>query len=196
MSEPFVPEWVVFHIPHDSTEIPAEVREQFVLDVPTLRQEILRMTDHHTLALFTGECVKSAQIVRAQVSRLVVDVERFESDAEEPMAGCGMGVVYTRTSSGMPLRRPLLAVERQALIESWYRPHHHRLSQVVQRALDDHGRTLVIDAHSFPSLPLPYESDQRLDRPQICIGTDDFHTPRALGEAFMEAFRGLGLTCD
>ena len=192
MSEPPVPEWVVFHIPHDSTEIPVEVSEQFVIDAPTLRQEILRMTDHQTMALFTGAGVSPAQIVRAPVSRLVVDVERFENDGQEPMAGRGMGVVYTRTSSGMPLRRALLGFERQALIERWYRPHHERLGHVVRRTLNDHGRALVIDAHSFPSLPLPYEADQRLERPQVCIGADDYHTPETLYEAFLNAFRRGG----
>jgi hypothetical protein len=38
------------------------------------------------------------------VSRLVVDPERFVDDATEPMAACGMGVIYTQTSQRMPLR--------------------------------------------------------------------------------------------
>ncbi|MFY9944068.1 MAG: N-formylglutamate amidohydrolase [Desulfobacterales bacterium] len=39
---------------------------------------------------------------------------------------------------------------------------------------------MIIDCHSFPSVPLPYEDDQEPVRPDICIGTDSYHTPRRL----------------
>lgn len=184
-----IPAFVLFHLPHNSTVIPATVRRQFLLGEDELAAELLRMTDHHTLALFAAGVPEHQRVV-AQVSRLVVDCERFED--KEPMAAQGMAVVYERTSSGTALRRPIAAVEHQALIDTWYRPHHRRLESVTQRLLDTHGRALLIDAHSFPSKPLLYESDQRLDRPEICIGTDDFHTPPLLATAFVNAFRTGG----
>ncbi len=39
---------------------------------------------------------------------------------------------------------------------------------------------LIIDGHSFPTLPLPYELNQTAYRPDFCLGTDDFHTPEEL----------------
>jgi N-formylglutamate amidohydrolase len=53
---------------------------------------------------------------------------------------------------------------------------------------------LVLDAHSFPSSPLPYEMDQQSDRPEICVGTDEFHTPKALELSLVNAFRDGGFT--
>ena len=85
------PEWVIFHVPHDSKVISAEVRHQFALDDAALMQEIIKMTDHHTLNLFTHG-VPEQQIIRSPVSRLVVDVERFLDDIMEPMATRGVGV--------------------------------------------------------------------------------------------------------
>ena len=41
---------------------------------------------------------------------------------------------------------------------------------------------LIIDGHSFPALPLPYELNQTSFRPDFCLGTDDFHTPEELVE--------------
>ena len=38
----------------------------------------------------------------------------------------------------------------------------------------------MIDCHSFPSRPLPCDQDQTPSRPDFCIGTDDYHTPKAL----------------
>ncbi len=185
------PDWAVLHLPHDAPDIPADVREQFLLDDRELGREVLGMTDHHTADLF-GARHAAGRVTRAPVSRLVVDVERFEDDAQEPMAVAGMGAVYTHTSSGRLLRRPLGPSEREALLERWYRPHHRRLEQLVEDALRQHGRAVVLDAHSFPSKPLPYERAASADRPEICIGTDPFHTPAGLRAALVSAFAALG----
>ena len=186
------PGWVVLHLPHDAPEVPADVRDQFLLDDGELGREILRMTDHRTADLF-GARRAAGRLARAPVSRLIVDVERFAEDALEPMAAAGMGAVYTHTSSNRPLRRPLDPSEREALLERWYRPHHRRLEQLVEHALRHHGRAVLLDAHSFPSKPLPYEGAASPDRPDICIGTDSFHTPAALRDAFVSGFSSEGL---
>lgn len=184
-----LPAFVIFHVPHDSTVIPASVRQQFLLGDAELAAEVLKMTDHHTLELFARD-VPAHQIVHAEVSRLVVDCERFLKD--EPMSALGMGAVYQRTSDGLNLRRRITPIERQALIDAWYHPHHMRLESTTQRFLSKYDRALLIDGHSFPAKPLSYESDQRADRPQICIGTDEFHTPKSLEAAFVNAFGAAG----
>ena len=182
--------WVVLHVPHDSTLIPDETRDQFPLDRADLQAELIRMTDHRTLELLGGV---GGVVIRATVSRLVVDVERFEIDDEEPMAARGMGVVYQVTSHLEPLRRPLSPGERQGLIDSYYRPHHTALEMAVSKAIDEHGHCLIIDCHSFPSRPLPYEFVPAASpRPDICIGTDDFHTSPELAQAFVAAFAADG----
>ena len=79
------------------------------------------MTDHRTLRLFADPSADTV-VVRAPVSRLVVDVERFPDDADEPMAARGMGVVYTTTSQLTPLRRVLSDSERKALLQAYLLP--------------------------------------------------------------------------
>jgi N-formylglutamate amidohydrolase len=117
------------------------------------------------------------------VSRLVVDPERFLNDVQEPMAKLGMGVIYTKASAGQALREQPTAEERNLLIDNYYRPHHKRLSEAVDSALKKDGNAMIIDCHSFPSKPLPFEFHQNPDRPDICIGTDDSHTPQWMQEA-------------
>lgn len=186
------PPWVVLHVPHDSTAVPADVRAQFLLDETELGRELDRMTDHRTLAIFADPSSEAA-VVRSPVSRLVVDVERFPDDAGEPMAARGMGAVYAATSQLTPLRRRLSIGEREALMQAYYRPHHAMLEAAVATARERHGRCLVIDCHSFPSVALPYEmADSSNARPDICIGTDDFHTSDELAGAFTAAFRRAG----
>ena len=149
------------------------------------------MTDHLTGRLF-GLDPADERVIRSPVSRLVVDVERFPEDRDEPMAARGMGAIYQKTSEGRPLRRPITGRERQALLERWYWPHHRRLDDAVKTALARTGQCLLIDCHSFPSEPLPYETDQNPDRPDICLGTDEFHTPPELLEAAIGAFQWEG----
>lgn len=191
MSDRFPP-WVVFHVPHDSTQVPLEVRQQFTLSDSELAGELMCMTDHLTMSLFTTGVAKT-QVIRAPVSRLVVDVERFENDKHELMAARGMGAIYSVSSSLLPMRRQLHAGEREALMQSYYRPHHARLERSVSAAIDLHGRCLVIDCHSFPSVALPYEfADPAVSRPDVCIGTDAFHTSDELAGAFVAAFQREG----
>ena len=182
-----IPLWVIFHIPHDSTVIPSEVRDQFVLNEKDLSREIIKMTDHHTYDLI-ARIFPTSQIVKFPVSRLVVDVERFESDSDEYMAARGMGVIYKSTHELKPLRRPLLPEEREYLLSKWYRPHHALLTGAVDKALNEFRRALVIDVHSFPSLPLPYETDLTAYRPEICIGSDSYHSPVEVVDELSRSF--------
>ena len=181
---------VIIHIPHSSASIPECERETLVLAPEDLQRELLRMTDWYTDELFNlGE--KATRIV-FPVSRLVCDPERFPDDAKESMAAKGMGAIYTRTSDGLPLRATVSAAERQRLLGAYYFPHQQKLEQLARSALDDHGRCLIIDAHSFPSSPLPCDLDQAPLRPDICIGTDQFHTPEWLQRTALGAFSDLG----
>lgn len=180
---------MIRHIPHDSTLIPSAYRDSFLLDDANLQQEVLRMTDLHLLDLFGGD---STTDVVFPVSRLLVDVERFEDDSEEPMAARGMGVCYTSTHDLKPLRRPLTEVEKEALLTRFYRPHHALLEQRVEELLARNRFALLIDCHSFPSCRLPYEIGPEGDRPEICIGTDRFHTPEAIALSALKRFASQG----
>ena len=178
----------VLHIPHSSREIPADVRRSLLLSDRELESELIRLTDSYTDILF--DCSQAAKVI-FPVSRLVVDPERFLDDSEEPMDKIGMGVVYTKTSTGRPLRRSLTGPARQELIEQYYHPHHRALTDAVSEALSGHGRCLIIDCHSFPSKAFRYETDLS-PRPDICLGTDSFHTPVWLKDSAGELFRNAG----
>jgi N-formylglutamate deformylase len=185
----------VVHIPHASQDIPPEILGSFVISPDAVRAELLLMTDHYTNELFCLPNEVATSIV-FPVSRLVVDPERFVEDAREPMSAQGMGVVYTRTSDGRRLRPDSPVSLREELLRTYYFPHHGRLSRAVAAAIEKHGKCLLIDGHSFASSPLPHESDQRPKRPDICIGTDDFHTPIWLSELAVAIFREQGFEVD
>ena len=172
---------IILHIPHASTVLPSEV--EFLLGQEALAYEVDAMTDHHTDRLFD---LPGAHRCVFPVSRLVVDPERFIDD---PMESVGMGVVYMRTAEGEALR-DISDMDRSALIDTYYHPHHKKLTRIVDSCLEQHDQCLIIDCHSFPAQPLPYESDR--NRPDICIGTDTYHTSTELKDYLSAAFKALG----
>ena len=47
--------------------------------------------------------------------------------------------------------------KRQELLERYCIPHHQKLAEAVEESLLANDHCLIIDGHSFPALPLPYE---------------------------------------
>ena len=179
---------IVLHIPHASKNIPDEYLKYFTLSKKDLQIEIIKMTDHFTDELFdiSGDNIYQLTF---PISRLLVDVERFEKDELEPMFKVGMGCVYEKTHDGNSLKN----VEdiKDELINKFYKTHHENFTKIVDKKLMENNKVLIIDCHSFPKHTLPYELNQELDRPEICIGTDNFHTSEKLKNTFGELFEGL-----
>ena len=182
---------IILHIPHASKHIPNEYIKYFTLSKKDLEIELLKMTDHFTDELFDISCSNIHQL-KFPLSRLLVDVERFEEDELEPMFKVGMGCIYEKTHDGHSLKN----VEhiKDELINKFYKTHHEDFTKIVDAELKQNNKVLIIDCHSFPKHPLPYELNQTMDRPEICIGTDDFHTSEKLKESFGQLFEDLNLT--
>ena len=165
---------VLVHVPHAGTRIPPSVREAILLDDEALATELRMLTDHRTDVLAEGTGQLGATRVINRVSRLVVDPERFPDEREE-LAAHGMGAVYTRGHALQPLRAPG-PDEVEFLLARYFRPYAATLTEVAEQLLAAHGRLTIVDLHSYPSVRLPYELRDG-PRPQLCVGTDPFHTP-------------------
>lgn len=180
---------LLVHLPHDATLIPPDARADFLLSAEEMRAESLRLTDARTAALY-ADGLAPDDFLRAEVSRLVVDVERFADDAREPCAQVGMGATYVRTADGRPLRA--LTPERRAeLMDRFYWPHHRALDAAAAARLARFGRCLILDAHSFPTGPLPTQVSSGRS-PEIGVGTQPGHTPAALRDLAVGFFRARG----
>jgi len=182
---------MLLHIPHSKKYIPVEYQKYFHLSDNALDYELLKMTDHFTDELFECSQFNHNEII-FPVSRLLVDPERFVIDADEPMSARGMGCIYDKTHDQKPLKD--CNKIRQNLIDCYYVPHHKQFTDLVNHELKQAGHSLIIDCHSFPKYPLPYEMDQKSDRAEICIGTDDFHTPHNLADKVADGFDKAGFS--
>ncbi|WP_030189549.1 N-formylglutamate amidohydrolase [Streptomyces violaceorubidus] len=185
---------VLLHVPHSSRRIPADVRAGIVLPDAELERELDHMTDSHT-AEIAGRAAELAGLTPwrfvNRASRLVVDPERFP-DGREEMAAVGMGAVYTRTSHRAELRPA--DTDPAPLIERYFRPYARAMTEAVADRIAATGRAVIVDVHSYPAEPLPYELHGEGPRPPVCLGTDAFHTPPGLLAAAREAFAPCGET--
>ena len=179
---------MILHIPHSQRHISPAYRNLFVLDDADLHREQRRLVDAYTDELFQFE---DAMHITFKHSRLLVDVERFPDDANEPMSSVGMGAIYTQTSNGQALKRTLTETEREGLM-SLYENHHKALTAVVDNELQSQGVALIVDCHSFPSEPLPCDMSQKKPRPDFCIGVDELHTPTKLVKELIKQIRSWG----
>ncbi|MBU3939272.1 N-formylglutamate amidohydrolase, partial [bacterium] len=172
---------MILHIPHSSTNTQD-------YEINNACRELLRMTDHFTDELFVNE---NASKIVFKLSRLICDVERFEDDEQEAMSLVGMGVCYTKDTEGGKLRDVTLT-QKKEIIENYYKPHHKKLSDAVDAELQAKSSALIVDCHSFPDEAYHFNSDFGQKRPDICIGTDSFHTPKALMERVKVFFLSKG----
>jgi N-formylglutamate deformylase len=184
---------VLLHVPHAGREIPGWVRAGLLLSDAELAAEVEALTDHGTdvIARRAAElaAVRPFALVN-QMSRFVVDPERFP-DGREEMVAVGMGAVYTHGTRGQRIRADDPA-HAAALLDAFYRPWGDTVEAAVRARLAATGRAVLLDVHSYPRDPLPYELHADGPRSAICLGTDAFHTPSWLVEAAREVFAPLG----
>jgi N-formylglutamate deformylase len=183
---------VILHVPHSARKMPGEVRAGIVLGDSALERELDHIVDAHTAEIAEA----AAQAARTlpwrfvnRLSRLVVDPERFPDEREEMLA-VGMGAVYTRTTQRVRLRPE--GFDPEPLIARYFRPYARAMTAAVADRLGACGRAVIVDVHSYPSEPLPYELHGDGPRPPVCLGTDSFHTPPELVKAAREAFSACG----
>ncbi len=175
---------MILHIPHSSTVLPNTFK---VSEGISLQKEFQRMTDCFTDELFDYN--KATKLV-FPYSRLYCDVERFRDDNDEAMSKKGMGVCYTTSSFGTKLRE-VSEEEKEFIKSTHYDAHHKQFEALVEEELKERGSALIVDCHSFSNEVLPHEESSV--RPDICIGTDDFHTPVDLIVTVSDIFKEAGL---
>lgn len=182
---------IITHIPHSSMTIPPEDRVNFLVPELELLSEVNKLNDHFTDELFHSNLENVTPLI-FPVNRFLVDVERFERDDDEPMSVRGMGALYTHDTKGKQFRPELSKNEREKLLAKYYRPHHRKMHELANDAIMQYEQCIIVDAHSFPDIPLPCDVSQGIPRPDICLGTDAFHTPTWLIELIKRHFEKCG----
>lgn len=160
----------LLHIPHASTHIP----DYAGFEVEKVEENLACLTDWATDEIFD---VNGVGKIIAPFSRLFCDVERFDDEAE-PMYKVGRGFFYTNGYDGAELRKMNTEL-KEHVYRDYYQPHHELFFHEVNNRLKQYGVCHVIDCHSFNDDPLG-SLVAHPKSPDICIGTDEYHTPEYL----------------
>jgi len=181
----------ILHIPHAATTIPDDYLGTYLGGQARIDNEHLQLADLHTDRLFVSPRIAALPLV-FPYSRIFVDVERFRDANDEIMAARGMGALYTHGHNLERLRTLPKVEAHEAILKRYYDPHHTTLTAMVDAQLAAEGHALIIDCHSFASQRLPYEDKCTDERPEICIGTDAYHTPEWIANTLLKCFAKRG----
>jgi len=171
---------IIVHMPHVSDHMPDEVADTFCVAQDEIDRMHASMLDSYVTDVFWKTIHYGATLFVNGVSRLVYDPERYELDELEPMSTHGLGMVYTKTLEGRPLRRPdPSGAIRAAVVERFHKPYVAAMEALIEEYLEEFGQVWIIDAHSYPDEPLPFLPPDS-PRPAVNLGlngTDPGVTP-------------------
>jgi N-formylglutamate amidohydrolase len=104
------------------------------------------------------------------------------------MYSFGRGIYYTKKDNGKILRKEN-SKHKNFVIEEFYTKHHEKLNNLIQHKLNKYGECIIVDCHSFSNKPFQTDLIQDENRPDVCIGIDNFHTPENLKTIFVNLFK-------
>ena len=154
---------IVVSVVHAGRAYPHDIAQR--MTVPLDRAVALE--DRHADRLVTAAAAAGHQVLIAQVPRLMIDLNRGETDLDpagivgaqasgrpvSARARGGLGLLPSRLAGvGALWRAPVSPAEVTARIAAWHRPYHDALAAALDVARARHGRALLIDVHSMPPL--------------------------------------------
>ena len=120
-----------------------------------------------------------ATMLVARTSRYLVDLNRSEKDVDSESiegapanARATRGIVWRLTSEGFRvLDAPLPRRELDRRLDTYYRPYHRALADLIDRKRARFGFAVVLAAHSMPSMGRGPHGDAPTQRADIVPGT-------------------------
>lgn len=188
---------LLIHMPHAGQLIPDGFDRTRLADPDAFDRACELTRDRHadTLGMETAQSL-DATIMLNHASRMWCDPERYPDDREE-MNRAGMGAIPIRDIDGHPLYQPGQSPgmrERGRRFRLLYTPWHRLLDAQCGLMLDTFGQCTLLDIHTYPKTPHPYEPHSDEPRPQAIIGHNGDPAGMALATRLASLLLGRGLT--
>jgi N-formylglutamate amidohydrolase len=121
---------------------------------------------------------EGAHLLVAHTSRYVCDLNRAEGDVDSlAVEGATArlsphGFVWRTTTEGRPaLTGPLPRAEYERRVESYHRPYHRALAELLEERKKAHGFAILLCAHSMPSRGRDGHDDAGSERSDVVPGS-------------------------
>lgn len=157
---------LLISVPHDGRDLPEEMHARMT-DVGRSIPD----TDWHVAKLYEFAADMGANILVANYSRYVVDLNRSADDAELYPGQVATGLCPLQTFAGEVIYSSGAVDEGEKAhrIEKYWRPYHACLRDTLDTLRAKHGLALLWDAHSIPSV-VPRLFDGEL--PELNLGSN------------------------
>jgi N-formylglutamate deformylase len=140
---------LIFSVPHAGTEVPPDIAAQLTPHAKTLPD-----TDWHVEALYDFAADLGATLIRANVSRYVIDLNRPPQDESLYPGQATTGLCPPIEFDGTPIYLNGKEVHPEEVArrrEIYWQPYHDRLAAEIARVKQRHGYALLYDCHSIAS---------------------------------------------
>lgn len=157
---------LIFSVPHAGTDVPERIAARLTDEAQKLPD-----TDWHVHGLYDFAGAIGASMLKANVSRYVIDLNRPPDDESLYPGQATTGLCPPIQFDGTPLYRDGSAVPAEEVAErraAYWQPYHDALAEEIARVKAKHGYALLYDCHSIASrVPRLFEGKL----PDLNLGT-------------------------
>lgn len=194
---------VVFASPHSGRDYPWTFLRRTVLDQHSIRTSEDAFVDR----LFRAAPRFGAPFLTAGAPRAYVDLNRAPEELDpalfegvvarghNPRVSSGLGVVPRVVAGGRAIYRGKLPLEEaHRRIDTYWRPYHGALAELLQQSHAAFGEAILVDCHSMPHEAMDLAARGAVRRPEVVIG--DRHgasAHSAIVDQIEAAFQRAGL---
>jgi N-formylglutamate amidohydrolase len=157
---------LIFSVPHAGTDVPEKIAARL-----TDAAQKLPDTDWHVHDLYDFAGTLGASMLKANVSRYVIDLNRPPDDESLYPGQATTGLCPPIQFDGTPIYRDGREVPAAEVAErraAYWQPYHDALREEIARVKTKHGHVLLYDCHSIASrVPRLFEGTL----PDLNLGT-------------------------
>lgn len=167
---------IIISIPHASRNVPEELEGNSLLS----DKDLLAYSDLYTDRIFA---IPNTYVVRAEISRVYVDVNRAPDDISKEYEKREEGVIVHTTWDGKQIyREEPKELEVEGLIKKYHDSFHDEVDSYIPAA------QFLIDCHSYLPIGPALKPDAGKPRPDVCLGNINYSTCTRKHTVFFREF--------